>query len=123
MSAPVLATKLFIPQPRPGAVLRAHLVGRLNAGLRQGQAFARKLTLISAPAGFGKTALAGQWVAGFEESEPKVRVAWLSLEEGDSDTGRLLTYLIAALQTLEADLGAGVLVALQAPLSPPLEAI
>jgi LuxR family maltose regulon positive regulatory protein len=122
MSAPILATKLYIPPPRPGAVPRPRLLERLNEGLRQDQGSARKLTLISAPAGFGKTALAATWVAGFEQNEPKLRVAWLSLEEADGEPARFLAYLITALQTIVSDLGAGVLVALQAP-QPPLEVI
>ena len=57
MLTPILATKIFIPPPRPRAVLRPNLVERLNEGLH------RKLTLISAPAGFGKTTLISKWVA------------------------------------------------------------
>ena len=57
MSTPILATKLYIPPPRPGIVLRPRLIERLNEGLR------RKVTLISASAGFGKTTLIGEWVA------------------------------------------------------------
>jgi LuxR family maltose regulon positive regulatory protein len=60
MSTPILATKLYIPPPRPKVVLRLHLIERLNEGLH------RKLTLISAPAGFGKTTLVSEWVAGCE---------------------------------------------------------
>jgi LuxR family maltose regulon positive regulatory protein len=128
MSAPILATKLYIPPPRPGAVPRPRLLERLNEGLRQDQGFARKLTLICAPAGFGKTALVGQWVAAFEHIEPKIRVAWLSMEEADGDPARFLAYLITALQTIaadrgSADFGAGVMVSLQAPQPPPLEAL
>ena len=55
----------------------------------------RKLTLISAPAGFGKTTLVSEWVAGCGRP-----VAWLSLDEGDNDPARFLTYLVAALQTI-----------------------
>ncbi|MFN8482285.1 MAG: LuxR C-terminal-related transcriptional regulator [Anaerolineae bacterium] len=123
MPASVLATKLFVPQLRPGAVRRPHLVGRLNAELRQNGGFARKLTLISAPAGFGKTTLAAEWVAGLEQFEPKVRVAWLSLEVADSDPLRFLAYLIATLQTIETAFGADVLVSLQAPHPPPMEVL
>lgn len=117
MATPILATKLYIPPPPPRAVVRPRLVERLNEGLH------RKLTLISAPAGFGKTTLAGEWVAGFEQIEPKVRVAWLSLEVADSDPERFMEYFIAALQTIETDFGAGVLVSLQAQQPPPLEMI
>ncbi|MBI5302998.1 MAG: LuxR family transcriptional regulator [Chloroflexi bacterium] len=113
MSTPVLATKLYIPPPRPKVVLRPRLIERLNAGLSSGC----KLTLISAPAGFGKTALVSEWVAGCERP-----VAWLSLDEGDSDSTRFLTYLIVALQTIMANIGAGVLGVLQAPQPPSIEA-
>jgi LuxR family maltose regulon positive regulatory protein len=65
----------------------------MNGGLRQNQGFGRKLTLISAPAGFGKTSMVSEWVVGFERLEPKVRVAWLSLDEGDNDPACFLTYL------------------------------
>ena len=114
MSAPILATKLYIPPPRPKIVLRPRLIERLNEGLSSG----RKLTLISAPAGFGKTTLVSEWVAGCERP-----VAWLSLDEGDNDPTRFLTYLVAALQTIAANIGAGVLAALQSPQPPPTESI
>ncbi len=123
MSAPVLATKLFIPQPRPGAVRRPDLISRLNEGLRQNQGLARKLTLISAPAGFGKTTLACDWVAGLVQIAPQTRFAWLSLDRVDSDPARFLACLTAALQTIEKDFGAGILAALQASHAPPLDVI
>ena len=103
MSTPILATKLFVPPPRPGAVLRPRLIERLNEGLAAG----RKLTLVSASAGFGKSTLVSEWVAGCERLEPKVHVAWLSLDEGDNDLTRFLTYLVAALQTILRGIGAG----------------
>ncbi|CAG0976076.1 partial HTH-type transcriptional regulator MalT, partial [Anaerolineae bacterium] len=99
MSTPILATKLYIPPPRPKIVLRSHLIERLDEGLR------RRLTLISAPAGFGKTTLVSEWVAGCARLEPKIRVAWLSLDEGDNDPTRFLTGLIAALQTIATNIG------------------
>ena len=114
MPAPILATKLYIPPPRPKVVLRPRLIERLNEGLAAG----RKLTLISAPAGFGKTTLVSEWVAGCERP-----VAWLSLDEGDNDPARFLTYLVAALQTIAANIGAGVLAVLQSPQPPPIESI
>src|SRR5512136_776369 len=119
MSMPVLATKLFIPPPRPQVVLRPRLIERLNEGLLAG----RKLTLISASAGFGKTTLLSEWVAGCGRREPKVRAAWLSLDEGDNDPTRFLTYLVAALQTIAANIGGGVLGVLQSPQPPPIESI
>ena len=114
---PILATKLHTPLPRPQVVLRPRLIERLNEGLH------RKLTLISASAGFGKTTLVSEWAAGCERREPKVRVAWLSLDEGDSDPTRFLTYLIVALQTIVANIGAGMLSVLQAPQPPSIESI
>ena len=108
MPTPILATKLYIPPPRPKIVLRPRLIERLNEGL-----YERKLTLISAPAGFGKTTLVSEWVAGCERP-----VAWLSLDEGDNDPTRFLTYLVAALQTIAANIGTGVLAILQSPQPP-----
>src|SRR5215469_9222954 len=104
MPTPILATKLYVPGIRPNVVSRPHLLERLNEGLH------RKLTLISAPAGFGKTTLVSQWLAGGPRP-----AAWLSLDEGENDPSRFLTYLIAALQTLEATIGAGVMNVLQSP--------
>jgi LuxR family transcriptional regulator, maltose regulon positive regulatory protein len=112
MLAPILATKLYIPPPRPKVVSRPRLIEALSGGLH------RKLTLISAPAGFGKTTLVSEWVAG--SGEP---IAWLSLDEGDNDPARFLTYLIAALQTITPQIGAGVLGTLQSPQPPSPELI
>ncbi len=112
MSTPILATKLYIPPPRAKIVLRPRLIEQLNEGLH------RKLTLISAAAGFGKTTLVSEWVASCGQP-----VAWLSLDEGDNDPTCFLTYLVAALQTIVADFGAGVLGALQSPQPPPIELI
>src|ERR671916_143689 len=112
MSTPILTTKLYVPPPRPHAVLRPRLTGRLNEGLP------RKRPLISAPAGFGKTTLLGEWVAGCERP-----AAWLSLDEGDSDPTRFLSYLVAALQTIAPNIGEGVLSALRSPQPPPPESI
>ncbi len=114
MSTPILATKLYIPPPRPKVVLRPRLIERLNEGLHSTQG----VTLISAPAGFGKTTLVCKWVAGCERL-----VAWLSLDEGDNDPTRFLAYLVAALQTIAANLGAGVSGVLQSPQPPPIESI
>jgi LuxR family maltose regulon positive regulatory protein len=130
MPAPILATKLYIPPPRANIVLRRRLVERLNDGLASGC----KLTLISAPAGFGKTTLLSEWVATLTPGPSpsgrgdEVRVAWLSLDEGDNNPTRFLTYLVAALQTLPpktggANIGAGVLAVLQSPQPPSTESI
>ncbi len=114
MATSILATKLYIPPPRPKVVLRPRLIERLNEGLPA----SRKLTLISAPAGFGKTTLVSEWLAGSQRP-----VAWLSLDEGDNDPTRFLTYFIAALQTITANIGAGVLSVLQSPQPPSTESI
>ena len=111
----LVSTKLRPSQVRPKLVARPRLIARLerDAG--------RKLTLISAPAGFGKTTLLVEWsreVAGDEGS-----VAWLSLDEGDNDPTRFLTYLVAALRSVEEDIGAGVLSALRSPEPPHIETI
>ncbi len=119
MSTPILGTKLYVPPPRPKIVLRSRLIERLN----EGRASGRKLTLVSAPAGFGKTTLVSEWIAGCKRLEPKVRVAWLSLDAGDSDSTRFLTYLVAALQKTAANIGAGMLGALQALQPPSIESI
>ena len=98
MPTPLLATKLYIPRLRPNVVIRPRLIERLNEGLHG------KLTLISAPAGFGKTTLVSEWVLGYERPP-----AWVSLDEGDNDLTRFLMYLVAALQTIAPKIGEGVL--------------
>ena len=110
---PILATKLYLPPLRPNVVSRPRLIAQLNEGLLH-----RKLTLVSAPAGFGKTTLVSAWLA--VGSRP---VAWLSVDEGENDPVRFLTYLIAALQTIAAQIGEGVLGGLQSPQPPPPEAM
>jgi len=114
MAHPILATKLYIPPPPPKIVSRPRLIKRLNDGLSA----SRKLTLISAPAGFGKTTLVSEWVAGGNRP-----TAWLSLDESDSDPVRFLIYFISALQTISRNLGAGILDALQSPQIPPIESV
>jgi LuxR family maltose regulon positive regulatory protein len=106
MPVPILATKLYIPPPRPKFVSRPRLVDRLNEGLARGC----KLTLISASAGFGKTTLVSEWIANCGQP-----VAWISLDEGDNDPARFITYLVKALQTIQAGIGEGLLAALQSP--------
>jgi len=114
MSAPLLHTKLYIPPLRPKAVHRPRLIERINEGLH------RKLTLIIAAAGSGKTSLVSEWIAVNEYKRP---VAWLSLDERDHDPARFLTYLCAALQTVGASIGEGVYEALRAPQLPSIESI
>ena len=108
MSMTVLATKLYVPPPRRKVVTRPRLIDRLNEG-RKGS-----LTLISAPAGSGKTTLVSQWAATCG-----LPVAWLSLDEADSEPTRFLTHLAAALRTVSADIGTETLAMLQSPQPPP----
>ncbi len=105
--ATLLATKLFAPPGRPGAVQRHRLVARLEAGLQH------PLTVVSAPAGFGKSTLASAWA-----TRTNTRVAWLSLESAERDPLRFLAYLIAALRTIEAGVGERALRSLQGPPAP-----
>ncbi len=107
MSTPVLTTKLHIPPSRPQVVRRPRLMTRLDDGL------GRPLTVISAPAGSGKTTLLSEWAAACARRRPKIPVAWLSLDEEDSDLQRFLVYLVSALQTIDAAIGQGLAAALQ----------
>ena len=122
MVAPILATKLYIPPASPNYVLRSRLVDRLNLGL------GRKLTLVSAPAGFGKTTLISEWAkcCGHNEEaaldELPVRTAWISLDEGESDPVRFMSYLVTALRTVVPGLGDGIEGTLQSS-QPPIESI
>lgn len=109
MSIPVLATKLHVPGPLPKAVPRPHLINRLNEGLVAGC----KLSLISAPAGWGKTTLVSHWIA-----EQRRQIAWLSLDAGDNDLARFLTDLVAALQTIAPEIGSGLPDLLQSRAAP-----
>jgi LuxR family maltose regulon positive regulatory protein len=111
MSTPLLTTKLAVPRPRLNLVPRSRLIKRLEEGLRLGH----RLTLVSAPAGFGKTTLLSAWLDQREGSG-----AWLSLDDRDGDIARFWTYLTAALQTVHAGLGQDVLQLLQ--VTPPLPA-
>ncbi len=89
-AAPLLTTKFYVPPFRPEMVSRPRLVEQLNSGLH------RKLTLISAPAGFGKSTLLSEWTGQSERP-----VAWLSLDEGDNDLARFLAYFVEAVRTIE----------------------
>ena len=106
----ILTTKLYIPPARSQVVSRPRLIDRLTEGL------ARKLIVVSSPAGYGKTTLLSQWV-----SRNELPAAWVSLDESDNDPQRFLTYVVSALQTI--DLGAGALSDLQSPQPLPTESI
>ncbi|MGD9147374.1 MAG: hypothetical protein PVI80_17530, partial [Anaerolineae bacterium] len=121
MTEPLLTTKLYIPPVRPRLVSRPRLVERMragmpghDAGLSEGR-YARKLTLISAPAGFGKTTLLSACAA-----HCGLPVAWLGLDGADNDPARFLAYLVAALRSIEPGIGQGILGALQRPQAPPV---
>ena len=96
----MLATKLFAPALRSQAVARTRLRERLDTTLDPGQ----RLTLVSAPAGFGKTTVLSDWVGHLAERDSQARAAWLSLDEADNDLGRLLRHLVAALAGAGVDL-------------------
>jgi len=108
----LLGTKLFIPRPRKNLVVRPRLVEHLNARLD------KKLTLIAAPAGFGKTTLLSEWIP----KSPRC-VTWFSLDDGDNDLTRFWVYFISSLQTLRLGLGETALVLLQSPQVPPISSI
>ena len=114
MGTTILATKLFIPPSPPKVVPRPRLMERLNQGLQHTPGF----TLISAPAGFGKTTLISEWVAS-----SGLPAGWLSLDESDHDPANFLVYVISALQEVTPKLGAGVLDLLQSPQPPPAESV
>jgi len=121
MSTPILLTKLFVPDTRPELVSRSNLVDQLNNGLD------RKLTLISAPAGFGKTTVVTNWLHTQEGDDASpFLIGWLSLDEDDNDPVRFLTYMITALNRipgLETEIGAGALQMAQASQLPPPQTI
>ena len=108
----LLTTKLFLPPARPNRVSRPRLVAQLN------QATLHSLTLIAAPAGFGKTTVLTEWIAQYPH-----HVAWVSLDEGDNDPQRFWAYVVAALQKLRPDFGQSALALLQSPQPPPFAPI
>ncbi|MEM6429305.1 MAG: LuxR C-terminal-related transcriptional regulator [Deinococcota bacterium] len=97
MSSFILASKLNQPQVRPELVSRQRLLTKLDAALNQ------QLSLVSASAGFGKTTLVSQWLAQLDRP-----VAWLSLDTSESSPSQFVRYLLASLQTVQPDIGAGI---------------
>ena len=108
----LLATKLHIPPARPNLVARPRLLDRLDQGL------AARLILLSAPAGFGKTTLLSEWLAGSPSA-----TSWVSLDAGDNDPVHFLNYLIAALQTIEPEVGEAAREVLRSPQPPSIQSI
>ena len=115
MPAPLLATKFFIPRPRRGVVPRARLRQRVDSTREA------KLTLVAAPAGFGKTTLLADWLAAVPPDG--AAVAWLSLDQSDDDPAAFWTYLITALQAVVPEIGSDALALLQSPRPPPIETV
>lgn len=121
IAPPLLKTKLHIPHLRPDMVPRSRLIKQLNERIQ------RKLTLITAPAGYGKTILAAEWIHTLQ-SETTVtasehRITWLSLEKADSEPIRFLSYLIATLQQVAPEIGVGALSLFEMAQSPPLNIV
>lgn len=110
----LLSTKLLIPPPRSNLVTRPHLIKRLQEGVT------RKLTLISAPAGYGKTTLFGEWHAGPGRD---ACVAWLSLDSGDNDLARFLNYVVASTDMIQANLAGNTRMLLQSMQLPHIESL
>jgi LuxR family transcriptional regulator, maltose regulon positive regulatory protein len=106
----LLITKLYNPRLRSSHVSREALLASLNTGLE------RKLILIAAAAGFGKTTLIADW--SHQHSE---QTSWLSLEDGDNDPTRFLSYMIAAVQTRYPQIGQELIAALQSPQPPAID--
>ncbi len=126
MPTPILTTKLFIPRPRATVVRRTRLIDRLHAAVERTPG----VILISAPAGFGKTTLVSEWLAGTGGVirgkggvTPLLPVAWLSLDKDDQDFPRFLAYVIAAMQTIAPTIGEATLAALQSSQPPPTEVL
>ena len=124
MTTPLLATKLYRPLPSPNLVPRPRLLNLLQGNLEQAGGFTRKLTLVSAPAGYGKTTLVAEWLDHWEkETGSAQRIAWLSLDEGDNDPTLFLQYVIAALKRVNEKIGITSLAMLQSPQAPPVQII
>jgi ATP/maltotriose-dependent transcriptional regulator MalT/class 3 adenylate cyclase len=128
-TSPLLMTKLYVPPARPNLVPRPRLIAWLQGGMTG------KLTLLAAPAGFGKTTLLSEWLAALSAESSVLRpevgqsahlntsVAWVSLDAGDNDPTRFWSYVFAALETLLPGVAASALALLQSPQPPPAETL
>src|SRR5262245_54928447 len=103
---PLLASKVAAPLAHQGTVTRARLLGRLD------EHEARRLSVVVAPAGWGKTTLLAEWARRVGERDP---VAWLTLDETDDEPNRFWTYVVTALRAAAPDLGGAALAALRVP--------
>ena len=109
-SRPLLETKLYRPRVRRQTVQRERLMNLLDRGIES------SLTIVAAPAGFGKSTLLSAWVAARSSDADSVRaVAWLSLDDGDNDPASFWMYLVTALRTVAPDVGSEALALLQGP--------
>ena len=118
IAPPLLKTKLHIPHRRPDMVPRSLLIKQLNERIQ------RKLTLITAPAGYGKTNLASEWTHSLQsEDTSNNRITWLSLEEADSEPIRFLSYVIAALQQVAPEIGVSALSLFEMAQNPPINTV
>ena len=113
MTYQVLSTKLYIPPIQSSLVQRPRLVQHLENGYQAG----KLLTLVSAPAGFGKTTVIREWTTDVKLGK---RFGWLSLDDGDNDPVRFLVYLVSAIQKVKAEIGQSILVSLNSVQVPPL---
>ncbi len=109
---PLLTTKFYVPQHQSNLIRRSHLMERLS------EAIDRKLTLISAPAGFGKTTLLSEWV-----HQANAKVAWISLDKGDGDPVSFMNYFFAALKKIELNISETTFSWMQFAEQPPIESI
>jgi len=114
-ASPLLQTKLYIPRARPGLVPRPRLIERLDQGIDG------ELTLVSAPAGFGKTTLLAEWLATAQAGTGPA--AWVALDQNDNDPTLFWAYFIGALQTVQAQVGTRALSLLQSPQPLPVETL
>ena len=113
-ATPLLETKLYVPRSRVSVVRRPRLIEVLN------QCSSEKVTIVVAPAGFGKTTLVAEWIA--ETRKGDIAAAWLSLDPGDNEPRRFWRYVVAALQRIHPDVGVEANAQLESPQHPPIDA-
>jgi LuxR family maltose regulon positive regulatory protein len=127
VSESLIATKFMVPILRRNVIPRHNLRNQLERDLWKGDGFVRKLTLVSAPAGYGKTTLIADWGSKCQHLEdpenrvPEYEFCWLSLDERDNDQVRFLVYFIAALKQADEKIGTSTQAMLQSPQPPPPE--